>query len=157
VSIGAVVAFTMLAGRVAAPLVQVAGLLHAVEHARGAVGEVGSVMNSPPEGGRSGTGLKQPIYGSLICDNVRFRHGPTAPYALDEVSFQVPQGTLFGIMGRSGSGKTTVTRLLQGLDTGRPAIGVRRRGASDRGSVCPRADTPGANPQGCWGRSRRRA
>ena len=116
VSIGAVVAFTMLAGRVAAPLVQVAGLLHAVEHARGAVGEVGSVMNSPPEGGRSGTGLKQPIYGSLIFDNVRFRYGPTAPYALDEVSFHVPQGTLFGIMGRSGSGKTTVTRLLQGLN-----------------------------------------
>jgi ATP-binding cassette subfamily B protein len=48
---------------------------------------------------------------------VRFRYSAGAPYALDEVSFTVPAGTNLGIMGRSGSGKTTVTRLLQCLNT----------------------------------------
>ena len=44
---------------------------------------------------------------------MRFRYrGSTAP-ALDGVSFTIPEGSIFGIMGRSGSGKTTVTRLLQ--------------------------------------------
>jgi subfamily B ATP-binding cassette protein HlyB/CyaB len=42
---------------------------------------------------------------------------PDAPYALDQVSFTGPAGTMLGIMGRSGSGKTTVTRLLQRLNT----------------------------------------
>jgi subfamily B ATP-binding cassette protein HlyB/CyaB len=48
--------------------------------------------------------------------DVRFRYLPGAPYALEEVSFTVPAGTMLGIMGRSGSGKTTVTRLLQRLN-----------------------------------------
>ena len=44
-----------------------------------------------------------------------FRYpGATAP-ALDRVSFSIPEGSVFGIVGRSGSGKTTVTRLLQAL------------------------------------------
>jgi ATP-binding cassette subfamily B protein len=47
--------------------------------------------------------------------SVSFRYSPAAPRALDDVSFDIPRGTMFGIMGRSGSGKTTVTRLLQGL------------------------------------------
>src|SRR6202043_3627504 len=49
--------------------------------------------------------------------DVRFRYSPSAPYALDEVTFTVPAGTSLGIIGRSGSGKTTVTRLLQRLNS----------------------------------------
>jgi ATP-binding cassette subfamily B protein len=46
---------------------------------------------------------------------VRFRYAGATTPALDRLSFGVPAGTVFGIMGRSGSGKTTITRLLQGL------------------------------------------
>lgn len=113
---GAVVGFTLLAGRVAAPIVQMVGLVNSLEHARGALGEVASVINEPPEEGRSGTGLKQPIGGGVVFDDVRFRYRPGSPYALNGVSFEIPRGTIFGVMGRSGSGKTTVTRLLQGLN-----------------------------------------
>jgi ATP-binding cassette subfamily B protein len=115
-SAGTVVGFTMLAGRVAAPIVQMAGLINSFEHARGALTEVASVMNEPPEQGRSGTGLKQPISGHVVFDDVRFRYRPGAPYALNGVSFDIRRGSIFGVMGRSGSGKTTVTRLLQGLN-----------------------------------------
>jgi ATP-binding cassette subfamily B protein len=115
-SMGAVVAFAMLSGRVAAPIVQLANLLNSFEQARGALTQVAAVMNVPPEEGRSGSGLKLPITGQIVFQDVRFRYTPSAAYALDGVSFEIPQGTIFGIMGRSGSGKTTVTRLLQGLN-----------------------------------------
>jgi len=112
---GSLLAFIMIAGRVAAPMVQMANLVNSYEHARGAMAEVASVMNVAPEEGRSGAGLRLPITGQVVFDNVKFRYSPTASYALDGVSFAIPKGTIFGIMGRSGSGKTTVTRLLQGL------------------------------------------
>jgi ATP-binding cassette, subfamily B, bacterial HlyB/CyaB len=115
-SIGSVVAFAMLAGRISSPIVQIANLLNVFEEARGAMSEVASVVNVPAEEGRSGSGLKLPITGRVIFQDVRFRYSPSAPYALNGVSFDIPQGSIFGIMGRSGSGKTTVTRLLQGLN-----------------------------------------
>jgi len=115
-TMGSVVAFAILAGRVAQPIVQMANALHSFEQARGALAEVASVMNVPPEDGRSGTGLKLPISGRVVFEDVRFRYSAGAPYALNGVSFEIPKGTIFGVMGRSGSGKTTVTRLLQGLN-----------------------------------------
>jgi ATP-binding cassette subfamily B protein len=113
---GGVMAFSMLAGRVTAPIVSMAGMINAYEEARGAMGEVASVMNQPPEEGRTGTGSKMPFSGRVVFDDVKFRYTPTANYALNGVSFTIPAGTIFGVMGRSGSGKTTVTRLLQGLN-----------------------------------------
>jgi ATP-binding cassette subfamily B protein len=113
---GSLVAFAMLAGRVTGPIVSVAGLVNAFEEARGAVAEVASVINEQPEEGRSGNGLKLPITGEVVFRDVRFRYTPGSAYALDGVSFEIPKNTIFGVMGRSGSGKTTVTRLLQGLN-----------------------------------------
>jgi ATP-binding cassette, subfamily B, bacterial HlyB/CyaB len=115
-SMGAVVAFAILAGRVAQPIVELTNVVNSFEEARAAMAELASVVNVTPEEGRSGTGLKLPIAGRIIFQDVRFRYSPGAAYALDGVSFEIPKGTIFGVMGRSGSGKTTVTRLLQGLN-----------------------------------------
>ncbi len=113
---GFVIAFSMLASRVASPIAQLAGVLNSFEHAQGALSEVASVINVPAEEGRTGNGLKLPIAGRIVFQDVRFRYSPAAQWALDSVSFEVPQGTICGVMGRSGSGKTTVARLLQGLN-----------------------------------------
>jgi ATP-binding cassette subfamily B protein len=113
---GALVAFSMLSMRLAQPLVKIAHLQQDMAEVRGAVGEVASIMNVPPEETRT-TGLRLPIKGEVTFKDVRFRYAPGASYALDEVSFTVPAGTMLGIMGRSGSGKTTVTRLLQRLNS----------------------------------------
>jgi len=112
---GALVAFTMLAGRVAQPLVQMARLLYDMAEIRGDVAELATLMNAPPEQTRAGTGLRLPIQGDISFEDVRFRYSPDAPRALDGVSFRIKPGTILGVMGRSGSGKTTLTRLLQGL------------------------------------------
>ena len=111
---GALVAFAMLSMRLAAPLVKLATLQQDLAEVRGAIAQVATIMNEPPEVTRS-QGLRAPIKGEISFQNVRFRYSADAPYALDEVSFKVPQGTVLGVMGRSGSGKTTLTRLLQRL------------------------------------------
>lgn len=113
---GALVAFSMLSGRLAAPLVKVANLQMDLAEVRAAISEVASVVNVPPEESRS-NGLRLPIKGEVTFKDVRFRYSPGASFALDGVSFTVPAGTMLGIMGRSGSGKTTVTRLMQRLNT----------------------------------------
>jgi ATP-binding cassette, subfamily B, bacterial HlyB/CyaB len=113
---GALVAFAMLSMRLAQPLTKIAHLQQDLAEVQGAIGEVASVMNVEPEDSRS-NGLRLPIRGEVAFKDVRFRYSPSAPYALEQVSFTVPAGTMLGIMGRSGSGKTTVTRLLQRLNT----------------------------------------
>ena len=115
-TVGSLVAFAMLSMRLAQPLVTLAGLQRDMAEVRGAVGQVGQVVNSPPEDTRT-NGLRLPIKGEVSFKDVRFRYSPSGPYALEEVSFTVPAGTMLGIMGRSGSGKTTVTRLLQCLNS----------------------------------------
>jgi len=113
---GALVAFAMLSMRLAAPLIKIANLQSDLAEVRGAIHEVASVVNVAPEEARV-NGLRLPIKGEVTFNDVRFRYAAGAPFALDEVSFTVPAGTMLGIMGRSGSGKTTVTRLLQRLNT----------------------------------------
>jgi ATP-binding cassette subfamily B protein len=113
---GALVAFAMLSNRLAAPLIKMAHLQLELAEVRAAIGEVASVMNVAPEEA-SMSGLRLPIRGEVTFKDVRFRYSAGAPFALDEVSFTVPAGAMLGIMGRSGSGKTTVTRLLQRLNT----------------------------------------
>jgi len=113
---GALVAFAMLSMRLAQPLVSLAGLQRDLAEVRGAIGQVAQVVNAPPESVRS-SGLRLPIKGEVSFKDVRFRYSAGAPYALDEVSFTLPAGTMLGVMGRSGSGKTTVTRLLQCLNS----------------------------------------
>jgi ATP-binding cassette subfamily B protein len=115
-SVGEIIAFAMIASRVTTPIIEMAELINEYEHARGAIGQVGAIINSPAEGGRSGSGLRLPMQGQVLFEKVKFRYTPTAAYALDGISFEIAKGTVFGIMGRSGSGKTTVTRLLQGLN-----------------------------------------
>jgi subfamily B ATP-binding cassette protein HlyB/CyaB len=112
---GALMAFAMLAGRTAQPLVQLAKLLQDVGEVRGAVSEAALILNHPAEDSRIGTGLRLPVTGDITFENVDFRYSEGAPKALSDVSFRIEPGTIFGIMGRSGSGKTTITRMLQGL------------------------------------------
>jgi ATP-binding cassette, subfamily B, bacterial HlyB/CyaB len=113
--VGALVAFVMLTSRVAAPLIQLAHLLQQYDEAQFAVKTIAALVNQPAEEGRGRPGSRTPLVGRIEFGGVRFRYRQASQPALDDVTFAAPEGTIFGIMGRSGSGKTTVTRLLQRL------------------------------------------
>ncbi|MCM2475161.1 peptidase domain-containing ABC transporter [Rhizobium sp. CG5] len=111
---GTLVAFTMIAMRATQPMVQMAGMMQQLEEARGALKQVASIVNVAPEARRE-AGVRPKIAGRIEFEGVRFAYPGTASPALDAVSFGIKSGSIVGVMGRSGSGKTTITRLLQGL------------------------------------------
>ena len=110
---GALFAFMMLSQRVAQPLVQLSQLITQYDEVRVAIGMIAHLVNRPPEEGHGKGRVRTPLVGRVEFSNVRFRYAGTTSPALDDVSFTSPAGTEVGMMGRSGSGKTTVTRLLQ--------------------------------------------
>jgi ATP-binding cassette, subfamily B, bacterial HlyB/CyaB len=115
VFVGALFAFLMLSQRVTGPLMQMAQLVNQYDEARISVAIVANLVNQPAEEGRSGHGVRAPLGGHVEFSKVTFTYKGAAVPALKEVAFEVPEGTTLGIVGRSGSGKTTVTRLLQRL------------------------------------------
>jgi subfamily B ATP-binding cassette protein HlyB/CyaB len=114
--VGSLFAFMMLSGRVASPLVGLAKLVEDYEEIGVAVSEVGSVLNRPRETDSAGGGIRPPLEGAIIFQNVSFTYPGARTPALKNVSFSIPAGTMLGVVGRSGSGKSTVTRLLQGIN-----------------------------------------
>ena len=114
-TIGALVAFNMLAGRVSGPLVQMVTMVHEYQEVALAVQMLAEVMNQKPEREGKRDGLRPELKGHIEFENISFRYGSEGPRALDDVSFSIPAGSVFGIVGKSGSGKTTLTRLISGL------------------------------------------
>ncbi|QPF86554.1 peptidase domain-containing ABC transporter [Bradyrhizobium genosp. L] len=114
-TIGVLVAFNMLAGRVSGPLVQIVTTVHEYQEVALAVKMLGEVMNQTPESRGNTGGLRPEITGKIEFENVSFRYGPDGAPALDNVSLAIEPGKVFGVVGRSGSGKSTLTRLIAGL------------------------------------------
>lgn len=113
---GSLFAFMLLSQRVAAPLIGLAHLLEDFEEVRAAIGEVGSVINRPLESHANSGGMRPAIKGAISFQNVTFTYPGGATPALERLSFTIEPGTMLGVVGRSGSGKSTVTRLLQGIN-----------------------------------------
>lgn len=114
-TVGALVAFNMLAGRVSGPLVQIVTMVHEYQEVALSVRMLGEIMNQRPEQFGRGRGIRPQLRGRIDFDKVTFRYAPDGAPALDDVTFSIPEGSVFGVVGKSGSGKTTITRLIQGL------------------------------------------
>ncbi|MTV39993.1 peptidase domain-containing ABC transporter [Duganella radicis] len=114
-SVGALIAFQMLAGRVTGPLISIVGLVNEYQETALSVKMLGEVMNRAPEGRAGANGLRPQLQGDITFDEVTFRYPGAQAMALNKASFKIEQGTVVGIVGRSGSGKTTLTKLIQGL------------------------------------------
>jgi ATP-binding cassette subfamily B protein len=114
--VGGLFAFMMLAQRVAQPLVGLARLVEDYEEVGAAIGEAASVLNRPLESSSQAAGLRPKLAGEILFSDLTFSYIGTKTPALDRVSFHVPAGSMFGIVGRSGSGKSTIARLLQGIN-----------------------------------------
>ena len=114
-SVGALIAFQMLSGRVTQPLISIVGLVNEYQETALSVKMLGEVMNRAPEGRAGANGLRPVLNGEIKFDAVTFRYPGAQAMALNKASFTIEEGTVVGIVGRSGSGKTTLTKLIQGL------------------------------------------
>src|SRR5262249_867518 len=113
-TVGALVAFQILAGRVTSPLVQITALINEFQEVLLSVRMLGNIMNASSEPGMA-RGARPPIRGKISFEDVSFTYGAATVPALDRVSFAIEPGQVIGVVGRSGSGKSTLMRLLQGL------------------------------------------
>ena len=109
-------AFMMLSQRVSQPLVGLARLIEEWEEVGGAMAQAADALNRPLEVDAASGGLRPKFSGAISFEDVTFTYAGTKVPALEKVAFSIPAGTMLGLVGRSGSGKSTVTRLLQGIN-----------------------------------------
>ena len=115
-SVGELVAFNILAGRVSAPVLRLAQLWQDFHQARLSVSRLGDILNMTPEPTyAAGRGRLPAIQGGVRFEHVSFRYRVDGPEILSDISFEVPAGQAVGIVGPSGSGKSTVAKLVQRL------------------------------------------
>lgn len=115
-TVGELVAFNMLAGRVSMPVLRLAQMWQDFHQARLSIDRLGDILNTMPEPSFSpGRAALPPIRGQVTFEHARFRYRIDGPEVLHNVSFNVQPGQVIGIVGSSGSGKSTITKLIQRL------------------------------------------
>jgi ATP-binding cassette, subfamily B, bacterial HlyB/CyaB len=115
-SVGELVAFNMLAGRVSAPVLRLAQIWQDFHQARLSIARLGDILNTAPEPTfNPARAALPPIRGDVTLEHVTFRYRVDGAEVLHDVSFNVPAGQVVGIVGPSGSGKSTLAKLVQRL------------------------------------------
>lgn len=129
ISLGTLVAFLMLAGRVTGPLVQVVALISEWQEASLSISLLKGVMDRPSERGPQVRPLTPVLTGAMQFEAVSFSYPGTSRPALNSVNLSIGAGQVVGIVGRSGSGKSTLMRLIQGIEV--PQAGMIRLDGHD--------------------------
>lgn len=113
-TVGQLVAFNMIAGRVSGPILKLVQLWQDFQQAGISVKRLGDILNTPREPGYNPNRSTLPkLEGHVRFDHIGFRYRPDGPQILNNVSLEVKPGEVIGIVGRSGSGKSTLTKLVQ--------------------------------------------
>lgn len=115
-TLGQLIAFNMLAGQVAAPIIRLAQLWQDFQQVGISVERLGDILNTKTEVPGSRMALP-PIQGRVTFERITFRYRPDAPEVLRSINLDIQPGEIIGIVGRSGSGKSTLTKLVQRLYT----------------------------------------
>lgn len=114
-SVGQLIAFNMLAGRVSQPIIRLAQIWTNFQQTGVSVQRLGDILNSRTETSQNTRSVLPTLQGQIEFDQVQFRYRPDGAEVLRGVNLSVKAGEVLGVVGRSGSGKSTLTRLLQRL------------------------------------------
>jgi ATP-binding cassette, subfamily C, bacterial LapB len=115
-TMGALIAVTMLSSRALAPAGQIVGLLMQYQGARTAMDSLNAIMDKPVERPLDSSFVQRPkLTGDIEFRNVKFAYPNRTDAALDGLSFKITAGEKVALIGRVGSGKSTIQRLIMGL------------------------------------------
>ncbi|MGN5421762.1 ATP-binding cassette domain-containing protein, partial [Neisseria meningitidis] len=113
-TVGQLIAFNMLSGQVAAPVIRLAQLWQDFQQVGISVARLGDILNAPTENASSHLALPD-IRGEITFEHVDFRYKADGRLILQDLNLRIRAGEVLGIVGRSGSGKSTLTKLVQRL------------------------------------------
>jgi len=115
-TIGQLIAFTMLSAQVTGPLLRLVNLWQEFQQVGISVQRLGDILNTQPEPSYNPNRTTLPqVHGHIVFEDVTFRYRPDGSEVLRKVSFTVTPGQVIGLVGRSGSGKSTMAKLIQRL------------------------------------------
>lgn len=114
-TVGQLVAFNMLAGQVNQPIIRLAQLWQDFQQFRISIQRLGDILNTKTELSNSAPENLPPLKGRIELHNVTFRYRPDEAEILKNLSLKIEAGQTIGLVGRSGSGKSTITKLVQRL------------------------------------------
>ena len=115
-SVGQMVAFRMLSGRVSQPVLRLVQIWQDFQQTALSVKRLGDIFNAKTEPSMDGAKTRLPkIVGQIRFDRVSFRYRPDCAEVIKNMSFMIEPNKVIGIVGRSGSGKSTISKLIQRL------------------------------------------
>ena len=112
-TVGELVAFNMLAARVAQPVLRIAQLWQDFQQTRISVARLGDILNTSREPAQNSAASLPRMKGAIRFEHATFRYRIDLPAVLSEIVLDIPAGQVVGIVGPSGSGKSTLAKLVQ--------------------------------------------
>lgn len=114
-SVGQLIAFQMFANQFSGPVLRLVNLWNEFQQTLLSVDRIGDILNTPTEQKNDKAITLPKINGSVKFDNISFSYSPDMPNVINEISAEFKEGMSVGLVGRSGSGKSTITKLIQRL------------------------------------------
>ncbi|MFA9396594.1 MAG: peptidase domain-containing ABC transporter [Halodesulfovibrio sp.] len=114
-TIGQLIAFNMLSGQFSGPVLRLVGVWNELQQTLISVEKLSDILNHPSEIQSDNAIVLNKLAGKVVFENVQFKYAPDAPTVLNGINFDIPAGACVGVVGRSGSGKSTVSKLIQRL------------------------------------------
>lgn len=114
-SVGQLIAFQMFANQFSGPVLRLVNLWNEFQQTLLSVDRIGDILNTPTEQKNDKAITLPHIEGSVKFDNIGFSYSPDMPNVINGVSAEFKAGMSVGLVGRSGSGKSTITKLIQRL------------------------------------------
>jgi len=114
-SVGQLIAFQMFANQFSGPILRLVNLWNEFQQTLLSVDRIGDILNTPTEQTNDKAITLPTIHGDVRFENMSFAYAPNTPMVINDFSIGFRPGTSVGLVGRSGSGKSTITKLIQRL------------------------------------------